>query len=331
MASSTLGLSLFRGALVATPAAVTPASMALPNSDATRIVTKRGKMYPRSDVDSIVSQLIEQETNRMIRATTRQMSQEVAMERAMLRAQQASANTSTSIAAIQAPQPAPPTVSFVSSHAGTTTGTMASSTLGLYLFRGARVSTPAAVTSAHVAPPQSDATRIVTKCGKMYPRSDVDSIVGQLMEQETNRMIRAVAAQMSQEVAMERATLRGQQREEILQRESDTIMSDVMNEAMDSITADIMAKLFRESKLMRRVVDHWKEYTRTRIQHRRRQEYVLANLRAMASRAGLQDINPRAMKTRHYDAVAVANKRKLLLSMDPEVSFDQAYVAQLKK
>ncbi|KAF9923048.1 hypothetical protein BGZ67_010115 [Mortierella alpina] len=237
---------------------------------------------------------------------------------------------------------------------------MASSTPGLSFSTRALVSTPAAVTPAPSAPPKSDATRIVTKRGKIYPRSVVDSIVNQLMEQETNRMIRATTAQMSQQVALERSMLRAQQREELLQRESSMIMSDVMNEAMHSITADIMAELFRESRLMRRVVDHWKEFTRTRIQraeeNRRRREHVLANLRAMSSRAGLQDINPRAMKTRQYDlqqqrlhgagsnglagkdtasikamVMAAANKRKRLLSIDREGSFDQALVAELKK
>ncbi|KAF9981489.1 hypothetical protein BGZ75_007256 [Mortierella antarctica] len=247
----------------------------------------------------------------------------------------ASANPFASIAASQAPQPVPPTVSFVPPHATTTTGTMASSTPGLSFSTRALVSTPAAVTPAPSAPPKSDATRIVTKRGKIYPRSVVDSIVNQLMEQETNRMIRATTAQMSQQVALERSMLRAQQREELLQRESSMIMSDVMNEAMHSITADIMAELFRESRLMRRVVDHWKEFTRTRIQraeeNRCRREHVLANLRAKSSRAGLQDINPRAMNTRQDGVIAAKNKRKLLLSLDPEVSFNRAYVAQLKK
>ncbi|KAF9951101.1 hypothetical protein BGZ72_007308 [Mortierella alpina] len=269
------------------------------------------------------------------------------------------ANPFTFTAASQAPQPAPATFSFAPP--GSAAGGTSTSTQGLPFSSGAPVSMPAALTPSPAVPLKSDATRIVTKRGKIYPRSIVESVANQFLEQETSRMIRATAAQMSQEVVVERSVLRAQQRKDMLQRESITIMSDVMNEALNSIAADIIAELFRESRLMSRVVAHWKEFTRTRIQraeeNRRRREHVLANVRAMGSRAGLGDTNPRAAKIRSYNlqqqrihgandnglttgkdtagikamVMAATNKRKRLLSIGQEGSPDLALVAGLKK
>ncbi|KAF9289798.1 hypothetical protein BGZ68_008643 [Mortierella alpina] len=275
--------------------------------------------------------------------------------------QKASASPFTFTAASKTPQPTAPTFSFVPPSAGIAAGGTATSAQPLSFTAGPPASAPVARTPTPVAPLKSDATQIVTKRGKIYPRSTVESIVNQLLEQETNRMIRATAAQMSQEIVVERSVLRAQQRKQLMQQESITIMSDVMNEAMNSIAADIMAELFRESRLMRRVVAHWKEFTRTRIQraeeNRRRREHVLANVRAMGSRAGLGDTDPRASKIRGYNqqqqrihgaggngltagketagikamVMAATNKRKRLLSIGQEGSPDLALVAGLKK
>ncbi|KAF9997176.1 hypothetical protein BGZ65_007231, partial [Modicella reniformis] len=186
-----------------------------------------------------------------------------------------------------------------------------------------------------------------------------------ILERETNRLIRSTAAQMLQEVMVERSVRRAKERQETVHRESISIMSIVMTQFTDQVVREIVAELHREIWLQRKVITRWREYTRKCRQRaeelRRRQEHVLANVRAIDSYAGLKDGNPVALKIREYNAqqhrihrahgsvqdngqdlikdaeglkamvAAVSNKRKRLLSIGQEGSADMALVAGLKK
>ncbi|KAG0202955.1 hypothetical protein BGX33_009375 [Mortierella sp. NVP41] len=206
--------------------------------------------------------------------------------------------------------------------------------------------------------PKSDATRIVTKRGRIYPRSLVESVMKELLDSETDRTIRMTAAYMSHEVVLERTVRRAKQRQEALQRETMRILTEVMTLVASETTQEILAEIFREKKVQRRVVAHWKEFTIKSIQQaeelRRRQEHFLNNVRAMGSRAGLADAEPWMVKIRDQNstkrlsrtgrgsgqtdlelqgikAMVASNKRKRLLSIGQEGSPDLALVAGLKK
>ncbi|KAF9189649.1 hypothetical protein BGZ51_009378 [Haplosporangium sp. Z 767] len=225
--------------------------------------------------------------------------------------------------------------------------------------------TPPPVTP--VAPPKSDATRIVTKRGRIVPRSLVDAFINEFMAAESSRMIRATAAQMVQEVKVERSVRRARERAELVQRESLQVMSELTNHVIASFMAEIQSELEREELLQRWVITRWKEYTRQCLQRaqelRRRTEHFISNVRAMGSRAGLDDGNPMALRIRDYKAhqhqqrihgahiakrtnegaaprdlegiksmvEAVTEKRRRLLSIGQEGSPDLALVTGLKK
>ncbi|KAK3812810.1 MAG: hypothetical protein J3Q66DRAFT_38856 [Benniella sp.] len=214
--------------------------------------------------------------------------------------------------------------------------------------------------TAAPATPRSDATRIVTKRGRVYPRATVESIMMDILDRETKRLIRSTAAQMLQEVMVEQSVRRAKERQETVHQESMLILSILVAQFTDQVVTDIVVDLHRETWLQRKVINRWKEYTRTCRQRaeelRRRQEHFLVNVRAMDSYAGLKDGNPVAQKIREYNAqqhrihrgthkrdlakdtenlkvmvAAVSNKRKRLLSIGQEGSPDMALVAGLKK
>ncbi|KAF9085798.1 hypothetical protein BGX27_003363, partial [Mortierella sp. AM989] len=206
------------------------------------------------------------------------------------------------------------------------------------------------------APPISDATRIVTRRGRIYPRSVVESFFKDFLERETDRIIRMTAAQVSQEAVVERSIRRARERQSTIRNQSELIMAEIISQVADEIAEDILADLYRETKLQRKVVTQWREFTRKCHQRaeelRRRQEHFLNNVRAMGSRAGLTDGNPMASKIQEYNAKQqrirsgsasvsrtngqssmelVSNKRKRLLSIGQEGSPDSALVAGLKR
>jgi hypothetical protein len=206
--------------------------------------------------------------------------------------------------------------------------------------------------------PKSDATRIVTKRGRIYPRSIVESIVKELLDAETGRLIRMTAAQMSQELVVERSIRRAKERQDTVQRETMHIMAEIMSQVAGETVEGILADIYREMKVQRRVVAQWKSFTAKSIQRseelRRRQDHFLSNVRAMGSRAGLTDAEPWTVKIREQNsarrpprtggdkgqtnsdmqaikAMVASNKRKRLLSIGQEGSPDLALVAGLKK
>ncbi|OAQ25966.1 hypothetical protein K457DRAFT_737821 [Linnemannia elongata AG-77] len=206
--------------------------------------------------------------------------------------------------------------------------------------------------------PKSDATRIVTKRGRIYPRSVVESMVKDLLDSEMDRLIRMTAAQMSQEVAVERSVRRAKERQDIIQRESMRLLTEVMAQVAEESIEEILAEIYRDTKVQRRVVAHWRSFTAKSIQRaeelRRRQEHFLSNVRAMGSRAGLTDAEPWTVEIRDQNsarrlprtvkgtgqaasdiqdikAMVASNKRKRLLSIGQEGSPDLALVAGLKK
>ncbi|KAF9203883.1 hypothetical protein BGZ49_005921 [Haplosporangium sp. Z 27] len=207
------------------------------------------------------------------------------------------------------------------------------------------------------APPMSDATRIVTKRGRIYPRSVIENYMKEFLERETNRVIRTTVAQASQEVVVERSVRRAKERQATIRNQSDLILTNVIAQVTEEITEEILADLYRETKLKKKVIIQWREFTRNcrkRAEElKRRQEHFLNNVRAMGSRAGLTDGSPMAAKIREYNAKQqrirtsssssslgtkyqssldlISNKRKRLLSIGQEGSPDLALVAGLKK
>ncbi|KAF8948070.1 hypothetical protein BGZ47_006615 [Haplosporangium gracile] len=206
--------------------------------------------------------------------------------------------------------------------------------------------------------PKSDVTRIVTKRGRIYPRPVVESIVKELLDSETDRLIRMTAAQMSQELVVERSVRRAKERQDTIQRESMRLMTEVVTQIAEETIEEILAEIYRDTKVQRRVVSHWRSFTVKSIQRaeelRRRQEHFLSNVRAMGSRAGLTDAEPWTVKVRDQNsarqlprtakgtgqaasdiqgikAMVASNKRKRLLSIGQEGSPDLALVAGLKK
>ncbi|KAF9935129.1 hypothetical protein FBU30_007508 [Linnemannia zychae] len=223
--------------------------------------------------------------------------------------------------------------------------------------RSSLFATPPPPLSPSLAP-KSDATRIVTKRGRIYPRSIVDAVAKELLDLETDRLVRMMAAQVSQEIAVERSIRRAKERQETIQRESMRILADIMTQVANETTEDILAEIFRETNVQRRVIARWKAFTVKSIQRaeelRRRQEHFLTNVRAMGSRAGLMDAEPWMTKIRNQNttrrsvraikgtgqpesdiqavkAMVASNKRKRLLSIGQEGSPDLALVAGLKK
>ncbi|KAI1292416.1 hypothetical protein EDD11_008777 [Mortierella claussenii] len=212
------------------------------------------------------------------------------------------------------------------------------------------------------APLRSDGSRIVTRRGRVYDRSLVDAVMQELVERETDRFIRVTAAQVAQEAVVERSLRRAKQRQEAIRRQSESIMAGLLYQVTDDMAEEILADLYREIKLQRRVVSRWRDFTakcRQRAEElRRRQEHFLSNVRAMGSRAGLVDGGPVASKkirdyaARHHhqqgqgasrglvgtttrvngktSAHVVTNKRKRLLSIGQEGA-DRALVAGLKR
>ncbi|KAF9397700.1 hypothetical protein BGX21_008597 [Mortierella sp. AD011] len=219
---------------------------------------------------------------------------------------------------------------------------------------GSRLSTPPPP-SPISAPPKSDATRIVTRRGRIYPRSVIESFLKDFLDRETGRVIRMTAAQVSQEVVVERSLHRARERQSNIRNQSELVLADVIAQVTEEITEEILADLYRETKLKKKVITQWREFTRKCRQRaeelRRRQEHFLNNVRAMGSRAGLTDGNPMAAKIREYNVKqqrirsspssegmngqssmeSIANKRKRMLSIGQEGSPDLALVAGLKK
>ncbi|KAF9344018.1 hypothetical protein BGX26_004905 [Mortierella sp. AD094] len=220
---------------------------------------------------------------------------------------------------------------------------------------GFRFSTPPPP-SPISAPPKSDATRIVTRRGRIYPRSVIESFLKDFLDRETDRIIRMTAAQVSQEVVVERSLRRARERQSNIRNQSELVLDDVIAQVTEEIAEDILADLYRETKLKKKVITQWREFTRKCRQRaeelRRRQEHFLNNVRAMGSRAGLTDGNPMTAKIREYNAKqqrirssssvsggvngqssmeSISNKRKRLLSIGQEGSPDLALVAGLKR
>jgi hypothetical protein len=183
-------------------------------------------------------------------------------------------------------------------------------------------------------------------------------MVKELLDSETDRLIRMTAAQMSQEVVVERSVRRAKERQDTIQRESMRLLTEVMSQVANDTTEEILAEIYRDTKVQRRVVAHWRAFTAKSIQRaeelRRRQEHFLSNVRAMGSRAGLTDAEPWTVKIRDQNsakrlsrtakgtgqtasdmqgikAMVASNKRKRLLSIGQEGSPDLALVAGLKK
>ncbi|KAG0298982.1 hypothetical protein BGZ98_010386 [Dissophora globulifera] len=256
------------------------------------------------------------------------------------------------------PQP-PSGASFLPSIPFTATGALSS---GSSVFS----SQPAPPSfSAPPAPAKSDANNIVSRRGKVFPRAMVEAVMNEFVQKETDRLIRVTAAQISQEVIMERSLRRAKEREEAVRQESMLVLSTLMHQITNDLTEEILAELYRETSLQRRVISQWKDYTAKCLQRaeelRRRQEHFLANVRSMGSSAGLVDASPMAVRIRDYNAQqqrihgthvsarrngeivgkgkegikamveAVSNKRKRLLSIGQEGSLDLALVAGLRK
>lgn len=183
-------------------------------------------------------------------------------------------------------------------------------------------------------------------------------MVKDLLDSEMDRLIRMTAAQMSQEVAVERSVRRAKERQDTIQRESMRLLTEVMAQVAEESIEEILAEIYRDTKVQRRVVAHWRSFTAKSIQRaeelRRRQEHFLSNVRAMGSRAGLTDAEPWTVKIRDQNsarrlprtvkgtgqaasdiqdikAMVASNKRKRLLSIGQEGSPDLALVAGLKK
>lgn len=183
-------------------------------------------------------------------------------------------------------------------------------------------------------------------------------MVKELLDSETDRLIRMTAAQMSQEVVAERSVRRAKERQDTIQRESMRLLDEVMSQVANDTTEDILAEIYRDTKVQRRVVAHWRAFAAKSIQRaeelRRRQEHFLSNVRAMGSRAGLTDAEPWTVKIRDQNsakqlsrtakgtgqtpsdmqgikAMVASNKRKRLLSIGQEGSPDLVLVAGLKK
>ncbi|KAG0046704.1 hypothetical protein BGZ83_008109 [Gryganskiella cystojenkinii] len=209
-----------------------------------------------------------------------------------------------------------------------------------------------------IEPPKSDATKIVTKRGKIYPRSVVESVLNEILTQETEKLVRSTASQVTQQLVVERSRQRALARQQMIRDETHRILDKILAQMIEETLSDTLADLYRERKVQQKAVDRWKTYTaqcRKRAEElRRKQEYFLKNVRAMGSRAGLlrdesEERKPNAAtKMRQSQAksaggssgsngvkamvTTVVNKRKRLLSIGQEgMSPDLVLVTGFKK
>ncbi|GJJ72462.1 nuclear mRNA export protein SAC3 [Entomortierella parvispora] len=142
-----------------------------------------------------------------------------------------------------------------------------------------------------VEPPKSDATRIVTRRGRVYPRSVVEAVLNELLDRERERLVRSTASQVVQQTVLERSRQRALARQLMIREETKFIMDQVVNQATEDVLNMVMAELYRERKVQQKAIDRWKAFTaqcRKRAEElKRKQEYFLKNVRAMGTRSGL--------------------------------------------
>ncbi|KAF9584024.1 hypothetical protein BGW38_007829 [Lunasporangiospora selenospora] len=188
--------------------------------------------------------------------------------------------------------------------------------------------------------PKSDATRVVSKRGRIYPRTVVQAVVEEFLDREVDRMTRTTVAQLAQEVAKERTVQRAEQRKQRIWTESTLLASLVLDNVVEEMIEEIQAELFRERKLQQKVITRWKEHTirsRRRAEElKRRQDHFLAEVKAMGSRAGLVPGSGLGSGAGSVEGVksmveTVMNKRKRMLSIGQEGSLDEALMEGLKR
>ncbi|KAF9389446.1 hypothetical protein CPB97_011362 [Podila verticillata] len=184
------------------------------------------------------------------------------------------------------------------------TGTV--STAPFSISTGAANATPVLIPPpSPISTPKTDALTIVTKRGRIYPRSVVESVCNEIRDEAIDRFTRSIVAQVHHDTSMERSIRRAEERKHAVRIEEVVIMNGVMDQVMRGVLAEICSEIYRETQLQRWVVRKWREFaikSRKRAEElKRRQEHYLANVRALSSRAGLGE-DEMAIKIRDYKA-----------------------------
>ncbi|KAF9428395.1 hypothetical protein BGZ94_002535 [Podila epigama] len=156
-----------------------------------------------------------------------------------------------------------------------------------------------------ISTPKTDAMTIVTRRGRIYPRSVVEAVLNGFIQEEMKRIVRPIAAQAVHDEAVERSLRRANERKRAVRVEEAVIMSAIVDNVTRELLADIWSEIYRETKVQRRVIQKWKAFaaeSRRRAEElRRRREHFLLNVRAMSSRGGLGE-DEMAIKIRDYKA-----------------------------
>ncbi|KAG0018552.1 hypothetical protein BGZ81_010188, partial [Podila clonocystis] len=156
-----------------------------------------------------------------------------------------------------------------------------------------------------ISTPKTDAITIVTKRGRIYPRSVVESVWNEIQNDVIDRFTRSIVAQVHHDTSVERSIRRAEERKHAVRIEEVVIMNGIMDQVMRQVFAEVCSEVYRETKLQRWVIRKWRAFTiksRKRAEElKRRQDHYLANVRAMSSRAGLGE-DEMAIKIREYKA-----------------------------
>ncbi|KAG0344295.1 hypothetical protein BG004_004572 [Podila humilis] len=154
-----------------------------------------------------------------------------------------------------------------------------------------------------ISTPKTNALTIVSRRGRIYPRSVVESVVLEIIQEEVARITRQTAAQVVHDTSVERSLKRAEERKHAIRIEELRILDGLMDDVISDMVRDVRSEIQREIKLQRWVIGQWKEYTvRSReraAELQRRKDHYLKHVRAMNSRAGLGD-DEKAIKIREY-------------------------------
>ncbi|KAG0099270.1 hypothetical protein BGZ93_008403 [Podila epicladia] len=180
------------------------------------------------------------------------------------------------------------------------------STAPFSISTGAANATPVLIPPpSPISTPKTDAITIVTKRGRIYPRSVVESVWNEIQNDAIDRFTRSIVAQVHHDTSVERSIRRAEERKHAVRIEEIVIMNGIMEHAMRQVFADVCSEIYRETKLQRWVIRKWRAFaikSRKRAEElKRRQDHYLANVRAMSSRAGLGE-DEMAIKIREYKA-----------------------------
>ncbi|KAG0347586.1 hypothetical protein BG004_007420 [Podila humilis] len=193
-------------------------------------------------------------------------------------------------------------------------------------FSGTILTTPSSISVAatSVAPtlipppspistPKTNALTIVSRRGRIYPRSVVESILSEIIQEEVARIARQTVVQLTHDTAMQRSLKRAEEREHATRIEELRIMNGLMDEVISGMVRDVRSEIQRETKLQRWVIGQWKKHTALNRERaaeiQRRKDHYLMHVRAMSSRAGLGD-DGKAIKIRDYKKTQMRSKKR---------------------